>query len=57
MSGYGGPDLQAQAQAAGAQSVLAKPLAAADLAQCLAAVFGRAATRAPQASLPSTSAA
>jgi signal transduction histidine kinase len=39
MSGYGGPALQAQAQAAGAQAVLTKPLAAADLAQCLAGVF------------------
>jgi signal transduction histidine kinase len=39
MSGYGGPDLQAQAKAAGAQAVLTKPLAAVDLAQCLAGVF------------------
>lgn len=39
MSGYGGPDLQAQAQAAGAQAVLMKPLAAADLAACLASVL------------------
>ncbi|HET9330496.1 MAG TPA: response regulator, partial [Steroidobacteraceae bacterium] len=41
MSGYGGPDLQAQAHAAGVQAVLTKPLAAADLAQCLAALFGQ----------------
>ena len=39
MSGYGGPDLQAQAQAAGAQAVLMKPLAAAELAACLASVL------------------
>ncbi|HEX4388494.1 MAG TPA: ATP-binding protein [Steroidobacteraceae bacterium] len=40
VSGYGGPDLQAQAQAAGVQAVLAKPLRAAELAECLAAVLG-----------------
>jgi signal transduction histidine kinase/ActR/RegA family two-component response regulator len=39
MSGYGGPDLQAQAHAAGAQAVLTKPLTAADLAHCLAEVL------------------
>jgi len=39
VSGYGGPDLQAQAHAAGAQALLTKPLAAAELAQCLASVF------------------
>jgi signal transduction histidine kinase/ActR/RegA family two-component response regulator len=39
MSGYGGPDLQAQAHAAGAQAVLMKPLAAAELAACLASVL------------------
>jgi CheY-like chemotaxis protein len=39
MSGYGGPDLQAQAQSAGAQAVLMKPLAAAELAACLASVL------------------
>jgi signal transduction histidine kinase/ActR/RegA family two-component response regulator len=42
MSGYGGPDLQAQAQEAAVQAVLMKPLAAAELAQCLAAVLARA---------------
>src|SRR6516162_3267937 len=36
VSGYGGPDLNASATAAGAHAVLAKPLGAADLAQCLA---------------------
>jgi nitrogen-specific signal transduction histidine kinase/ActR/RegA family two-component response regulator len=40
MSGYGGPDLQAQA--AGAQAVLMKPLAAAELAACLASVLQHA---------------
>jgi signal transduction histidine kinase/ActR/RegA family two-component response regulator len=39
MSGYGGPDLQAEARAAGARAVLSKPLAAADLAHCLAQLF------------------
>jgi len=39
VSGYGGPDLQAQAEAAGVQAVLAKPLRAAELAQCLAGVL------------------
>jgi signal transduction histidine kinase/CheY-like chemotaxis protein len=39
MSGYGGPDLQAQAHSAGAQAVLAKPLTQADLAHCLAGVL------------------
>jgi signal transduction histidine kinase/ActR/RegA family two-component response regulator len=39
MSGYGGPDLQAQSHAAGAQAVLMKPLAAAELAACLASVL------------------
>ncbi|HKD54954.1 MAG TPA: ATP-binding protein [Steroidobacteraceae bacterium] len=42
VSGYGGPDLKAAAQAAGAQLVLTKPLAAADLAQSLAAALPRA---------------
>jgi signal transduction histidine kinase/CheY-like chemotaxis protein len=42
VSGYGGPDLQAQAQAAGAHAVLAKPLATAQLAQCLADVLAAA---------------
>ena len=45
VSGFGGPDLTAAAQAAGAQAVLAKPLAAADLAQCLAAVLAAARAR------------
>ena len=39
MSGYGGPDLQRQAQAAGAEALLMKPLTAAELAGCLAAVL------------------
>ena len=39
VSGYGGPDLNAAAAAAGADAVLMKPLAAADLAQCLAKVL------------------
>jgi signal transduction histidine kinase/CheY-like chemotaxis protein len=51
MSGYGGPDLQAQAEAAGVSAVLAKPLRAAELAQCLASVLARSARRAPQASV------
>jgi len=42
ISGYGGPDLAAAAQAAGAQAVLTKPLTAADLAECLADVLTRA---------------
>jgi signal transduction histidine kinase/ActR/RegA family two-component response regulator len=42
ISGYGGPDLAAAAQAAGAQAVLTKPLTAADLAHCLAEVLSRA---------------
>ena len=42
VSGYGGPDLKAAAQAAGAQLVLTKPLAAVELAQSLAAVLPRA---------------
>ena len=36
VSGYGGPDLNAAATAAGAHAVLTKPLGGADLAQCLA---------------------
>jgi CheY-like chemotaxis protein len=39
VSGYGGPDLNAAAAAAGAHAVLMKPLGAADLAQCLAQVL------------------
>ncbi|HEV8017787.1 MAG TPA: ATP-binding protein [Steroidobacteraceae bacterium] len=45
VSGYGGPDLLAEAQAAGAQAVLTKPLTAADLAQCLAGVLAAARPR------------
>jgi signal transduction histidine kinase/CheY-like chemotaxis protein len=45
MSGYGGPDLQAQAHAAGAQAVLMKPLAAAELAACLASVLAEVRAR------------
>jgi CheY-like chemotaxis protein len=39
MSGYGGPDLQAQAQEAAVQAVLMKPLAGAELARCLESVL------------------
>ena len=46
VSGHGGPDLHAQAQVAGAQAVLTKPLTAAELAACLASVLG--AQRAPR---------
>jgi signal transduction histidine kinase/ActR/RegA family two-component response regulator len=42
MSGYGGPDLQAQAQAAGVQVVLAKPLRSAELAAGLAGLLQHA---------------
>jgi signal transduction histidine kinase/ActR/RegA family two-component response regulator len=44
VSGYGGPDLNAAAAAAGARAVLMKPLGTAELAQCLAQVMGRART-------------
>ena len=44
VSGYGGPDLNAAAAAAGAHAVLMKPLATAELAQCLAQVMARART-------------
>ena len=40
VSGYGGPDLNAAAAAAGADAVLMKPLGAADLAHSLAKVLG-----------------
>jgi signal transduction histidine kinase/ActR/RegA family two-component response regulator len=50
VSGYGGPDLKAAAQSAGAQLVLTKPLAAADLAQSLAAVLPAA--KAPAGARP-----
>ncbi len=55
VSGYGGPDLQAQAAAAGVQTILSKPLHAAELAAALAAVLGnpegreRAPAKAPDA--------
>lgn len=39
MSGYGGPDLQAQAQTVGARAVLTKPLTQSDLAQCLNSIL------------------
>ena len=39
VSGYGGPDLQAQAAAAGVQTILSKPLRAAELAGALAAAL------------------
>ena len=42
MSGFAGPDLQAEAQAAGAQGVLTKPLSAVELAQCVAGVLAAA---------------
>jgi CheY-like chemotaxis protein len=42
VSGYGGPDLNAAAAAAGAQAVLTKPLGSAELAQCLAQVMAGA---------------
>jgi signal transduction histidine kinase/ActR/RegA family two-component response regulator len=48
VSGYGGPDLQAEAQALGVAAVLHKPLAAADLAVNLAAVLAAQATPARQ---------
>ena len=44
VSGYGGPDLNAAAAAAGAHAVLMKPLGTAELAQCLAQVVARART-------------
>jgi signal transduction histidine kinase/ActR/RegA family two-component response regulator len=40
MSGYGGPDLHAEAQAAGALRVLTKPLTQSDLAHALADIAG-----------------
>jgi signal transduction histidine kinase/ActR/RegA family two-component response regulator len=42
VSGYGGPDLNAAATAAGAHAVLIKPLGTADLAECLAQVLSGA---------------
>jgi CheY-like chemotaxis protein len=44
VSGYGGPDLNAAAAAAGAHAVLTKPLGTADLAQSLAQVLAGART-------------
>jgi CheY-like chemotaxis protein len=41
VSGYGGPDLNAAATAAGASAVLMKPLGTTDLAQSLAQVLTR----------------
>ncbi|MBV8308409.1 MAG: response regulator, partial [Gammaproteobacteria bacterium] len=41
LSGYGGPDLNAAAAAAGAHAVLMKPLGAADLARSLARILAR----------------
>jgi len=55
VSGYGGPDLQAQAAAAGVHTILSKPLHAAELAAALSAVLansgkrGRAPEKAPDA--------
>jgi CheY-like chemotaxis protein len=50
VSGYGGPDLQAQATAAGVQTILNKPLHAAELADALAAALAaRPAHAAPKA--------
>jgi len=42
VSGYGGPDLNAAATAAGARAVLMKPLSTADLAQSLAQLLAAA---------------
>jgi CheY-like chemotaxis protein len=39
VSGYGGPDLQPQAQSVGAHAVLTKPLTAAELAHALSTVL------------------
>ncbi|HEY1875020.1 MAG TPA: ATP-binding protein [Steroidobacteraceae bacterium] len=44
VSGYGGPDLNAAASAAGARAVLMKPLGTADLAQSLAELLAGART-------------
>jgi signal transduction histidine kinase/ActR/RegA family two-component response regulator len=55
VSGYGGPDLHAQAAAAGVQTILSKPLRAAELAAALAAALGGAGARSappPRASSP-----
>jgi CheY-like chemotaxis protein len=42
VSGYGGPDLNAAATAAGAHAVLVKPLGTAELAHSLAQVLASA---------------
>ena len=55
VSGYGGPDLQAQAAAAGVQTILAKPLRAAELGASLAAVLAARGARAAPASRPDAS--
>ena len=47
VSGYGGPDLQAQAAGAGVHMILAKPLRAAELGESLAAVLAGRGRRAP----------
>ena len=53
VSGYGGPDLQAQAAAAGVHTVLSKPLRAAELAQSLAHVLAGAGGEAAVTAAPS----
>jgi CheY-like chemotaxis protein len=52
VSGYGGPDLQAQAAAAGVQAILTKPLHATELAASLATIL--AARFAPTVAGPSS---
>ena len=52
VSGYGGPDLQAQAAAAGVQAILTKPLHATELAASLASIL--AARFAPTVAGPSS---
>jgi signal transduction histidine kinase/FixJ family two-component response regulator len=51
VSGYGGPDLQAQAAGAGVHMILAKPLRAAELGESLAAVLAGRGQRVASASL------
>ncbi len=53
VSGYGGPDLLAQAAAAGVQTVLSKPLRAVELAQSLARVLAGAGAEAGATPAPS----
>ena len=50
VSGYGGPDLQAQAAAAGVQTILNKPLHATELAAALAAALAGSRARTAQTS-------